>query len=81
MTENCRVKTARSLAGTLPLSLGSATSFPFSLTEETRICSRRSSAITASLVSALLSPETALPSLFFPFQTKAGIQILLSAKR
>ena len=81
MTENCRVKTARSLAGTLPLNLGRATSLPFSLTEETRICWRRRTAITASFVSADCSPETALPSRFFPFQTKAGIRILLSATR
>jgi hypothetical protein len=75
MTENCRVKTARSLAGTPPPSFGSAISFPFSLTEETRICSRRRSAITASLLSPFFSPETDLPSRVLPFHTKAGIAL------
>ncbi len=73
MTENWRVKMARSLDGTPPPSFGSAISFPFSLTDETRICSRRRSAITASLFSAMRSPDTALPSRVLPFQTNAGI--------
>ena len=69
MTENWRVKIARSLAGTPPPNFGSAISLPFSLTDETRIWSRRSSAMTASLLSATLSPETTLPSRVLPFQT------------
>ncbi len=73
ITENCRVKIARSLAGTPPPNRGSAISRPFSFTDETRIRSRRSSAVTASLLSATRSPETALPSWVLPFQTYAGI--------
>ena len=69
MTENWRTKTARVLAGTPPPSFGRAISLPFSLTEETRIWSLRSRAMTASLLSATRSPETALPSRFLPFQT------------
>jgi hypothetical protein len=69
MTENWRVKMARSLEPTPPPSLGRAISLPFSLTEETRICSRRSRVITASLLSATRSPEMALPSLVLPFHT------------
>src|SRR5258708_1629276 len=64
---------ARSLAATPPPSLGSAISLPFSLTEETRIWSRRRRANTASLLSATRSPETTLPSRVLPFHTKAGI--------
>jgi hypothetical protein len=69
MTENWRTKMARSLAGTPPPNLGRTISFPFSLTDETRIWSRRRSAITASLFSAERSPDTALPSRVLPFQT------------
>ena len=45
----------------------------FSFTEETRIWSRLSRAITASLFSATRSPETTFPSRVLPFQTKAGM--------
>ena len=72
MTENWRVKMARSFEGTPPPNFGRTNSFPFSLTDETRIWSRRRSAITASLLSATFSPETALPSRVLPFQTNAG---------
>ena len=69
MTENCRTKIARSLAGTPPPNFGRAISRPFSLTDETSTWSRRSSAMTASLLSATRSPETAFPSRVLPFQT------------
>ena len=69
MTENWRTKTARVLAGTPPPNFGMAISLPFSLTEDTRIWSLRSRAMTASLLSATRSPDTALPSRVLPFQT------------
>ena len=73
MTENCRVKMAISFWPTPPPNFGTASSFPFSVTADTRICWRRRRAITASLLSAATEPSCIFPILFLPFQVYVGM--------
>jgi hypothetical protein len=65
MTENCRVKIARFFDGAAAPFFGFTFAAAFSAlagsTRVTWICSRRSAAITASVVSATRSPVTVWP--------------------
>ena len=73
MTENWRVKTASVFSFTPPRSLGRAISFPFSLTVIGTICWRRSTASTASLLSATRTPPWGRPARSRPFHSKLGM--------
>ena len=62
MTENCRVKIASRFGLTFPIpNLGTASSFPFSLTDVTSIYFFRSSEIATSLESATRTPPVTAP--------------------
>ena len=69
MTENCRVKTARVLEGTLRPIFVSEISLPRSRIPVTTMFWRRRVARATSFVSAASTPSCTRPVRFLPFQT------------
>src|SRR5580704_9188402 len=80
MTENCRVKTASSLALTPLPKVGRLNSLPFSDILVGVICWRRSWLCASDLLVAFISPATELPERFVPRYVKTGMVILLSGQ-
>src|SRR5277367_5828774 len=80
MTENCRVKTASSLAVTPLPKVGRLNSLPFSDILVGVICWRRSWLCASVLLVAFISPATELPERFVPRYVKTGMVTLLSGQ-
>src|SRR5271154_6906395 len=80
MTENCRVKTASSLAFTPLPKVGRLNSLPFSDILVGVICWRRSWLCASVLLVAFISPATELPERFVPRYVKTGMVTLLSGQ-
>src|SRR5580704_6484009 len=80
MTENCRVKTASSLALTPLPKVGRLNSLPFSDILVGVIFWRRSWLCASVLLVAFISPATELPERFVPRYVKTGMVTLLSGQ-
>src|SRR5215469_15597164 len=75
ITENCRVKTASSLAVTLPPKVGKLNSLPFSDIFVGVICWRLSSDCSSVLLAATTSPATDAPERLVPRYVKTGMTV------
>ena len=83
ITENCRVKTARFFAATflpiVPVFFAASAFFSFAgVIRVTRICSRLSADMAASIVSAMRSPLTVCPARVRPEYAKVGMVTYLT---